>query len=309
MPRLLLWLMPMLAALLLALSARAAPTGTWTASYPEGPVWIAGTLYWAEMGADRVMAWPGHGRPRVFFHAKGCGPTAIARYRAAEILILCHRAGSLVRTDAEGRALGTILRDDAGRPLRDPNDASADGRGGVWFTDPGLFRADAPAEGAVYYLAPDGRLTRRIAGLAYGNGVVVDRAQARLIVSEHMARRVLAWPLDDGKLGKGRTLFDFAAAGITPPAYAEAGPDGLAIAPDGTLWVAEYGAGRLHAWRDGKGLVATVRVPEKFITNIAFGPDGMAAITGSTINDRPPFPGKLRLLPIDRLTAPAPFQP
>ncbi|HET7410590.1 MAG TPA: SMP-30/gluconolactonase/LRE family protein [Paracoccaceae bacterium] len=296
----------LLAAALLALPARAEE---WPASYPEGPVWIDGTLYWAEMGADRVMAWEGAGEPRVFFRQEGCGPTALARYREAELLVLCHRAGTLVRTDAEGRPLGTIREDAAGNRLRDPNDASADGHGGVWFTDPGIFSARAPAEGAIYHLGPDGTLTRHVTGLAYGNGIHVDSKGGRLLVSEHMARRVLSYPLRNGTLGAPEVLIDFAALGIAPPAYPEAGPDGLEIAPDGTLWVAEYGAGRLHGWREGEGLVATLPVPAPFVTNIAFGPDGLAAITAPIVNDRPPYPGRVWVMPADRLTMPGAFGP
>lgn len=300
---------PLVAGLLAsALLAQPARAESRVASYPEGPVWIDGTLYWAEMGADRVMARTGTGGAHVFFERAGCGPTALARYREAEVLILCHRAGMLVRVDAGGRVLGTIREDGAGHRLRDPNDASADGSGGVWFTDPGIFRAGAAAEGAVYYLAPDGRLTRRVAGLAYGNGVHVDRAGARLFVSEHLARRVLVWPLDDGRLGEMRVFFDLGAEGVAAPAYPEAGPDGLELAPDGTLWVAEYGAGRLLGFRAGEGLVATVEVPEPFVTSIAFGPGGMAAVTSVAVNDRAPFPGTVRVLPAARLTEPGAFR-
>ena len=281
----------------------------WRGSYPEGPVWIGGTLYWAEMGADRVMAWPGggggdgdrRGAPEVFFAQERCGPTAVARYRRDEFLVLCHRDGALVRVDAQGVALETIREDAEGNRLRDPNDASADGAGGVWLTDPGTFSAGARPEGALYHLAADGRLTRHAAGLAYGNGVHVDGE--RLLVSEHLARRVLAYPLTGGGLGPPEVLVDLDALGLPRPDYPEAGPDGLEIAPDGTLWVAEYGAGRLLAWRPEEGLVAAVPVPVPYVTSIAFGPGGLAAVTGAFVNDRPPLPGGIWVLPADRLAA------
>ena len=283
-------------------AARAgAARAAWQGSYPEGPVWIAGTLYWAEMGADRVMAWPGSGRPRVFFEQPGCGPTALARYRRDELLVLCHRDGSAVRVDAQGNVLATIREDADGNRLRDPNDASADGAGGVWFTDPGTFSVRARPEGALYHLGPEGRLTRHLTGLAYGNGVHVDGD--RLLVSEHLARRVLTYPLDGGRLGTPDVLIDLDALGLVRPGYAEAGPDGLEVAPDGTLWVAEYGAGRLLAWRPDRGLVGAASVPAPYVTNIAFGPGGLAAVTGSFVNDRPPLPGAVWILPADRLLA------
>lgn len=285
----------------------------WQGSYPEGPVWIGGTLYWAEMGADRVMAWAGPdaggdgagGEPRVFFAHDGCGPTAVARYRQDEVLVLCHRDGSLMRVDALGQVLATVREDADGNRLRDPNDASADGAGGVWLTDPGIFSAGATPEGAIYHLAPDGRLTRHATGLAYGNGVHVDGG--RLLVSEHLARRVLAYPLADvgagDGLGRPEVVLDLDALGLPRPDYPEAGPDGLEIAPDGTLWVAEYGAGRLLAWRPASGLVAAVPVPTPYVTSIAFGPGGVAAVTGSFVNDRPPLPGSTWVIQADRLAA------
>ena len=291
------------ALLVAALAVLPAAAEEWQGSYPEGPVWLGGTLYWAEMGADRVMAWPGRGAPRAFFHQKGCGPTALARYRDDEILVLCHVAGELVRVDAAGRPLGTIREDALGRRLRDPNDASADGAGGVWFTDPGTFSTTAPAEGALYHLSPDGTLTRHASGLAYGNGVFVDRAGGRLLLSEHLARRVLAYPLLDGGIGAPEVLFDLDALGLPPPDYPEAGPDGLELAPDGALWVAEYGAGRLLAWRADRGLVRALPTAARFVTNIAFGPDGQAAVTAPFVNDSPPYPGGIWVLPYSDLAA------
>jgi sugar lactone lactonase YvrE len=277
---------------------------SWRGSYPEGPVWIGGTLFWAEMGADRVMAWPGSGgdgAPEAFFRHPGCGPTAVARYREDEFLVLCHRDGSLMRVSAGGQALATIREDAEGNRLRNPNDASADGAGGVWLTDPGTFAAAARPAGALYRLAPDGALTRHATGLAYGNGVHVDGD--RLLVSEHLARRVLAYPLAAGGLGRPEVLFELDALGLPRSDYPEAGPDGLEVAPDGTLWVAEYGAGRLLAWHPARGLVAAVAVPAPYVTSIAFGPDGLAAVTGAFVNDRAPLPGGIWVLPAGRLAA------
>jgi sugar lactone lactonase YvrE len=289
-----------LAALALAVSA-ARGAEAWQGSYPEGPVWIGETLLWAEMGADRVMAWPGDGAPQLFFAREGCGPTAVARYRRDEFLVLCHRDGSLVRVGAAGEPLGTIRGDADGNRLRNPNDAAADGAGGVWLTDPGAFSAAARPAGALYHLAADGRLTRHATGLAYGNGVHVDGD--RLLLSEHLARRVLAFPLAGAGLGPPEVLVDLDTLGLARPEYPEAGPDGLEVAPDGTLWVAEYGAGRLLAWRPDRGLLAAVPVPAPYVTSIAFGPGGMAAVTGVFVNDRAPLPGRIWVLPASRLTS------
>lgn len=287
-------------ALLLMAPGVARAQQTWTGSYPEGPVWIGGTLYWAEMGADRVMAWDG-GEPRVAWTRDGCGPTALARYRKAQIVVLCHLEGALAVLDGDLRLLGMIRAATDGTALRDPNDASADRAGGVWFSDPGPFTRAAGRLGRVYYLAPDGTLTSYADGLFYSNGVHVDAAGDRLLVSEHLARRILAYPITATGLGPAETLVELDRLGLPPSGYPQAGPDGLEIGPDGTLWFAEYGAGRLLGWHPDRGLVSVATTDAQFITNIAFGPDGLVAVTAPMENARPPFPGIISVFKIDRL--------
>lgn len=271
--------------------------------YPEGPVWIGGTLYWAEMGADRVMAWTGGSGPRVAWTRQGCGPTALARYRETLIVVLCHYTGSLVVLDGDFKLLKVIRAADDGVRLRNPNDASADGRGGIWFTDPGPFSKSAGAVGRIYHLSPDDRLTRHADGLFYGNGIHVDQSGQRLLVSEHLARRVLAYPLTATGLGAPEVLFRVDDLGLPAPRYDHAGPDGLELAPDGTLWFAEYGTARLMGWDPEKGLVAATATDAQFITNIAFGPDGMVAVTAPKNNSDPPFPGIIWIFRIETLEA------
>lgn len=288
-------------AALLVCWAGAAHAASWEASYPEGPLWQGSTLYWAEMTADKVMRREGRSKPKPFFQRQGCGPTAIAPYRGG-FIVLCHLEGALAQVDRTGRLLRMIRSDKDGNRLRDPNDASADARGGVWFTDPGRFSARAAAEGSVYYLAPDGTLTRHVTGLRYGNGIFVDREGGRLLVSEHLARRVLSYPLDGETLGMPEVLIDDASLQLDKTGYAEAGPDGLEIGPDGCIWVAMYGAGYVLSFGGDRADLRGTPLDLKFLTNVAFGrsADGghLIALTGATSNTTPPYPGKVVVLGI-----------
>ena len=275
------------------------------AFYPEGPLWQGDKLYYAEMGADRISVVEHHER-RDFFVQRGCGPTAIAPYDNG-FLVLCHLGEYVVAVDAQGQAKRRWARDDAGHALRDPNDCYADGRGGVYFSDPGDFSKHSVPQGYVMHLSAEGRLTRASGELWYPNGVYVDAAHNVVYVDEHMAGRVLRYEMaPDAMLTNQSTFVDWAGMHIpsrydTP--YEETGPDGLEMAADGALWVAIYGEGRILRFTPDGQLDGSINLPTRYSTNIAFNAAGDAVTTGSFDNINAPFPGEVRFHPASRLTA------
>jgi gluconolactonase len=261
------------------------------AQYPEGALWHGGRLYYAEMGRNVVMTSDLKTTVQ-FWQMPDCGPVSIAPYRSDEFLVLCHLAHKVVRVSSKGQTLAVIDRDENSRAFVYPNGSSMDGAGGVYFSSSGTFSLDAPATGAVLYLDAKGRLTRVAEGIRYANGVGIDATRKRLLVSAHLARRVLAFPIEaPGKLGKRRVFFDFKRAGIDRGSYPLAGPDGLEVAPDGSVVVAEYGNGRVHKISASGKWLGTQRGFEPFVTDMALLPGDRAAVTASRINDAPPFPG------------------
>lgn len=267
------------------------------ARYPEGPLWRGGALYVAEMGADAVYVHQ-HGHKRVFWRDYGCGPTSVAPYGAG-VLVLCHLGRAVVAVNDQGLEQRRWRTDDSGVRLRDPNDSYADAKGGVYFSDPGLFSKDSRPTGAVLYLGADGSLRRVAQNLFYPNGVFVDEREHTLFVDEHMRRRVLRYPIvENGGLGEQSVFADIDALTTQVGDYHEAGPDGLERGPDGDLYVCLYGEGRFLRLSPQGALVASIAVPTPYLTNIAFGPDGSAYLTGSFDNIAPPFPGQvMRLAP------------
>lgn len=272
------------------------------AFYPEGPLYQGERLYYAEMGADRISMFE-RGQRRTFFEQDGCGPTAIAPYGEG-FLVLCHIGARVVAIDAEGRELRRWQRDDAGHALRDPNDCYADGHGGVFFSDPGNFSRQSSPHGYVMHLSADGRLKRASGVLWYPNGVFVRGDE--VYVTEHMAGKVWRYTQrDDGTLADQQMFVDVKALNVpsrydTP--YAETGPDGLEIGPDGDLWVAIYGEGRVLRFSPQGELVGDVEARARYLTNISFDPHGGAATTGTFDNLNAPFPGEVRFHPASTLT-------
>ncbi|MET0182646.1 MAG: SMP-30/gluconolactonase/LRE family protein [Caulobacterales bacterium] len=274
------------------------------ASYPEGPLWRDGKLYVAEMGADRVSVFE-NGRKRTFFHRSGCGPTALAPYGDG-FLVLCHIEGAVVAVGAGGQARFVRTEDNEGRAFRDPNDCFEDGRGGVYFSDPGLFSRVTRPHGALVHIDAQGVVTRVADELWYPNGVYVDLAHRTLYLSETFRRRVLRYPLnDDGSVAAPSVFFDVSNTPpdrLDPP-YREAGPDGLEMDPAGNLYVAIYGEARILKISPAGVYQGQLDEPARYVTNITFDPQGNAYTVGSFDNDTPPFPGQVRFRPAAMLAA------
>lgn len=268
------------------------------ASYPEGPLHDDGRLYFAEMAADRVTEVGEEGR-QAFFVQPGCGPTAIASFGEPGYLVLCHLGRRLVAVDASGRERRRWQADGDGTPLMGPNDASSDGSGGVYFSDSGVFAKDTEPHGRLFHLGRSGDLRVVADGLWYPNGVNVDESGQHLYVSEHLAGRVLRYDIrTDGTLGPQTTFARLPAPGAPnrySAAFPETGPDGLEIGPDGHLYVAVYGEGRVVRFDERGRYRGSIELPTRFATNITFLPDGRAATTGVFSDEGPSVRGEVRL--------------
>ncbi len=276
-------------------SADAAPAIVAVGHYPEGLLWHGGRMLFAEMGADRVSVIDrAHDQPvkLEFWRDEGCGPTAIAPFGASGFLINCHLGRHVVEVSASGvtgRRFGVAP---GGEQLRDPNASCGDGRGGVFFSDSGVFSTSAPASGRVYHLSAAGTLTEVARNLRYANGVAFDGTSRTLYVSEHLARRILALRLD----GSGRVIASsvFADFSRLPAArafsYPLAGPDGIALRAD-LLAVAEYGEGRVHLFDRAGGHRNTLRVAMPFIDTVAWDAEDNLYAGGAYSNSEPPFEG------------------
>lgn len=282
------------------------------AHYPEGLYWDAetGSLFYAEMTRHRIMRLAGAGagagvgaKAKPFLVERGCGPTAIGR--AGKVLVIaCHLGGYLLVTGGDGKPQQRIRVDRGGKRLRNPNDVAGDGLG-VYISESGVFSPLAPATGAILYWRPGQALRRLVKGLGYANGLVVDHRRHRLLVSEHLARRILAYPIGaDGGLGPASTFADLAdlkgVASLSDLlADPLAGPDGLDLGPGGRLYAAVYGAGRIVVF-DPKGqAVGSFPRPERYVTTVAVVPGAKFLFAAGAFNNRAyPYLGQVARVPL-----------
>lgn len=263
------------------------------AYYPEGPTIWRDTLYWAEMSAHRVRRLR-NGKADTVWEHKGCGPTSVKRDAERGFWILCHLMHTVILVDNEFHETARFDRDEDGGALPWPNDASVDASGRLYFSSSGVFDLGAPATGRVFFIDGDHRVRSIVGGLRYANGVYLDEFRRRLYVSEHLNRKIHLFDLSGpGVISKHRVFFDFEAAGIQRPAYPLAGPDGLRLSANG-LYVAEYGAGRIHVISPEGKLLKTIPVATQFVTNMEFWREhGILVVVGTYDNSSPSLEGRV----------------
>ena len=269
----------------------AEPAIVTSGAYPEGLLWHGGRMLFNEMGADRVSIIDNAGKSE-FWRDAGCGPTSIAPFGRSGFLVNCHLGKFLVELSAQAVTVRRFRTSPSGDSIQAPNASSSDGKGGVFFSDSGIFSTNAPATGRVYHLSADGKMTEVARGIRYANGVAFDTASRTLYVSEHLARRILSLRLDTSQRVTSSSVFaDFSKHPATRTySYPLAGPDGIALRP-GLLAVSEYGEGRVHLFdRTGKHF-NTLKVAMPFVDTVEWDDAGNLYAGGALSNSTPPYDG------------------
>jgi gluconolactonase len=267
------------------------------AHYPEGPLWRAGKLLYAEYSDGNIKSWdepvPNHeAAGSVLWHQDGCGPSGLIE-RAKELLIACYDGNYLAAIDSSGKEIRRWRTDSDGQPFVGPNDFAADERGGIYFSASGVYDIKAPASGALLYLQPDGKTITRVAtGLHYPNGLTVMKDRHHLLVAEMLERHLVSFQINAGGAVSARKVWARLQDLVPPTPNADAynGPDGLKLGPDGNYYIAQNGSGRLLVVSDDRKLVRVITVPTPFVTNVAF-ERNTVFITGAFEQWRPPFAG------------------
>jgi gluconolactonase len=264
------------------------------AHYPEGPLWRDGKLFYVEYSASNIKSWDGK-RTAIYWHKDGCGANSLIPFNG-HLLVACYDSNALVELDATGKQIREIRQDSSAKPFVGPNDFTADGHGGIYFSASGVYDLKAPISGAVLHVTADGKTIAEVANtIHYSNGLTLAKDQQHLLVAEMLAGRILSFPIGaDGKLGP-RTVWarleDLAPP--TPHEDAYNGPDGVKLGPDGNYYIAQNGSGRVLVVSEDRKLVRTIDVPTPYVTNMAFGPQGagIVFVTGAFEQWKAPFPG------------------
>jgi gluconolactonase len=257
------------------------------AHFPEGPLVRAGILYYAEYGGHRIAMWDGKTNA-VFWERSSAGPSAIAAL-GENYFVACFDSGEVAIVSPEGKTLAIHDKDDQGRPLTGPNDATGDGKGGLYFTVSGPWEA-GPIAGRVMHMSCAGAIREVADDLHFANGLTRSNDGHRLLVNESEAGRVISFKIEsDGSLTDRRLFARLHELGEAPNAY----PDGIKFGPDGCYYIGLYSTGRIVVMNAEGRLSRVIEVPSAAAPNVAFSEDGRTLFVMAVDDKTPPFRGKV----------------
>ncbi|MBX7495761.1 SMP-30/gluconolactonase/LRE family protein [Qipengyuania sp. 6B39] len=173
----------------------------------------------------------------------------------------------------------TFLCDVPGEPASNRlNDACTDPWGRVWFGS--MDDAEQAASGRFYLFDRGDIRPVGPAGVCITNGPAVNAQGDRIYFTDTLGKRIMVAELSPGGLGEARPFADTGAL------FPEAFPDGPVVDAEDHVWTGLYLGGRVARFSPDGELVATIPMPARDITKIAFGGAHLrtAFVTSATKN-------------------------
>ncbi len=241
----------------------------------EGPVWdSAKGLYFSDVPNGGVHLLDRAGKVSLVVpKRRGIGGMAL---HANGGLIVGGRDIACV-SPADG-ATRTLLPLDAIPGATGFNDLTTDSAGRIYVGSLAfkVFGGEEPKPGHLHVIDLDGTMRTLSDGVMLTNGLGFSPDGRRLYHNDARAGIVRVYDVNaDGSVGAWKTFASLAPGGI---------PDGLKVASDGSIWVADAHGGRVAVFEaDGKHR-QDIAVPLPMVTSVCFGGDDLRdlyVVTGS----------------------------
>ncbi len=229
----------------------------------EGPLWLAdrGLLFSDVLGGGVFSLSSGGEVATVFPHRRGVGGMAL------------HQAGGLVVSGRNvsfkpfsGGPTQVLLDRDEANGNVGYNDLTTDHRGRIYVGSLGASPVFAdgrePASGDLYVIDLDGSSRQVGEDVRLTNGLGVSPDGNWLYHSDSARRTVHRYRVEEnGDLGAKQDFVE----------TAEGAPDGLAVAADGSIWVALAGGHGVAGYGPNGEFLELLKIPEPMCTSVCFG--------------------------------------
>lgn len=217
-------------------------------TFPEGPRWRDGWLYFSDIPAAKVMRVDPSGRAEVVVTVPE-RPSGLGWTPDGRMLIVSVRGRKLLRLDPEGL---TTVADLSGLAPHECNDMVVDAQGRAYIGHFGFdMHHGARFQPSSLLLAtPDGRVRVAADELRFPNGCVITPDGRTLILAETFGRRLTTFDIAaDGSLSNRRQFARIEGAS----------PDGICLDAKGGVWVASPTSHEFVRVEDGGAI--TDRIP------------------------------------------------
>lgn len=219
-------------------------------TFPEGPRWHDGRLWFSDFYNHRVVALGLDGAGESIVTVPEC-PSGLGWLPDGTLLVVSMNDRRVVRLQAGVLVTHADLAAIAGGPC---NDMVVDAAGRAYVGNFGYerFKGEDARSAKLARVDPDGRVTVAADDLLFPNGSVITPDGKRLIIGETMGNRLTAFDIGaDGGLSN-RQVFA-AIDGVFP--------DGICLDAEGAIWVADPRGNRVVRVREGGAVTDTIPVP------------------------------------------------
>ncbi len=237
--------------------------------FPEGPTFDAsGCLWCVEQEGEGLFCRDKDGST-MRIHTGGRPNGAV--YHDDAIWFCDSGQNAIRRMDMETKAIETVIDSLGGKPLSMPNDLLFDSQNRLLFTCPGASDNEEPGYVAVY--SPNGSAIIIADGLSYPNGLAFFPDTHTLLITETHRQRIWQgyWDSEGSSWENIRVWTNVVDAAPGSPIP---GPDGMAVGPDGNLYVAVFGAGVIRSFSVDGEFIKDITLPGQNPTNCVFDPSG-----------------------------------
>ncbi|MEE8433393.1 MAG: SMP-30/gluconolactonase/LRE family protein [bacterium] len=245
----------------------------------EGPVWDdARGLIFSDVVNGGVWALSEDGRvENIVPKRRGVGGMAL---HADGGLVLSGR--DVIFQAFDGSTMSTLLTNEVTEEAVGFNDLTTDREGRVWVGSMAfrVLAGEAVRPGHLHVIDLDGSVRTVSDGIALTNGLGFSPDGRTLYHSDSRSELVRAYEVTEDGGVSGWREFVRVSGGV---------PDGLAVAEDGSVWVALAYGGKVLAFEPDGSLRLELTVPMPMVASVCFGGETLRElyiVTGSTDGPR-----------------------
>jgi sugar lactone lactonase YvrE len=220
-------------------------------AFGESPRWHGGRLWFADWGAQEVIAVDAEGNSQAVVRVPFPSiPMCIDWLPGADrLLIVSAREGRVMRREPDGSL--AVHADLTGLSDGGWNEIVADGRGNVYINGAGfdLMAGEKFAPGIIAVATADGSVRQVADGIAFPNGMTVTPDNSTLIIAESYGKQLTAFDIAaDGGLSNRRVWADLG----------DGAPDGICLDAENAVWYADVPNRRCVRVREGGEVLQTI---------------------------------------------------